>query len=204
MPVPVPYALASSLLLRDAAALLAAELPAELAATQAVLNNGGPTTIVLPVPADLRRAYWPQTRDRLPQVALHVTDRRTSLVDSANQDSMESVLEVRVVVGDGDLGTLDESGFSDAMMSYLGTVSGLLQRRLPQVACATSAVHTVTERRAVWDPQVDTVAGTWIQAGRLELVVMQTVIFTRPFAPSPLLTDLDLALTTDLDVVVTT
>jgi hypothetical protein len=176
----VPYALAASLLLRDTSALLAAELGAELAATQAALSGVGGPTMVLPAPKDLRRAYWPATRDRLPQLAVHVMERRVTTVDSANRDSVETSLAVFLTLGEGDTATQDESGYSDAIFAYLGAVSGLLQRRLPQVACSTSGVHTVIERALRWEPDVSTVANTWIQRGRLDLTVMQTVWFDRP------------------------
>ena len=178
---PVPYALAGSLLLRDAAALLDSELAAELAATEAQLLALRPDVpLSLPAPHDLRRSYWEVTRDLLPQVALHVMERSTVIVDSAGIDTAQTNLRVYVVVGEGDLGSINESGYSDAMFAYLGAISGLLQRRLPRVACHTSAVHEVRERRLAWEPAVDTLTKTWIQRGRLDVTVFQSVTFDHP------------------------
>lgn len=181
----IPYALATSLLLRETAALLADELAAELAATEAyLLDQDSGVPLALPAPADLRRAYMPRTRDRLPQVAIHAMRSATVTVDSMGADVLETQLRITVVVGEGDLRTIDESGYSDAMMAYLMAMSGLVQRELPPRTCQTIGVYEVRHRDARWDPQTTTVRG-WINAGHLDLTVYQTVVWDRPAPPVP-------------------
>lgn len=180
----VTYATAAPLLLRDIADLLSSDLSAELAATQAVLLAERPgVPLVLPAPVDIRRSYWQVTRDRLPQISIHAMQVGSELIDSANRDVVVTEVAIFVVVGEGDLRTIDESGYSDAMTAYLGTISGLLQRELPPAAQATSGVFRIDHHLLRWEPEVDTRANTWIQQGRLTMRAYQTVTWDRPPAP---------------------
>jgi hypothetical protein len=173
----VPYATATTLLLRAMTDLLEAELEAELDATAANLG------VTLSHPRAIERSYWADLRDVLPRIAVHAMERGPDLLDSAQRDDLRTTVRVFIVVGEADLGARDVSTYNDAMVAYLGAVSGLLQRRLPTVACDTAGVLRVDERTVRWEPAVDTKAGRWIQQGRLDLTCHQTVWWERPAVP---------------------
>lgn len=179
MSSPSLYATYVPRMLDDLRKLLVDELPDELAAAQDALNNAG-LALALPAPADVRTAHFEATRDRLPLIACHAMESRAEVIGSAGQDGVTTTVRIYVIVGEGDLATIDESGFSAGMHAYMGVIAGLVQRRLPQVACLTSAVFEAQQLAQRWEPATDTVAGTWIQAGRLDLAVYQTVTYEAP------------------------
>jgi hypothetical protein len=179
MSSPSTYATGAPRLLKAIADLLAAEVEDELDATQAALDDAG-ITVALPPPAEIRTAEFAVTRDVLPLVVAHIMENQQSLIDSAGQDTVQTTVRIYVTVGEGDLAADDESGYSAGMHAYLGAISGLIQRRLPIVACDTAAVFEVHHRGQRWEPAVDTQAGTWIQRGRLDLVAFQTVTYQTP------------------------
>ncbi len=180
MSSPVTRAMAGALMLRDVVDLLTAELGAELAAAQSVLQDETDSSLTLPAPLSIRSGHFDATRDALPMVTAHVMEARGEVIGSLGQDTVSTSLRIYAIVGEGDLSSFDETGYSQGMAAYLGTVAGLLIRRLPIVACNSSAVFEAHFVRWAWEPAVDEQAGTWIQQGRLDLQVFQTVTDQTP------------------------